>query len=80
MLVYSKKDIAQKQSEAPTDSKIVHQVKLFQSVVQKIDSIVQGFDVAKQSIKTVAAQNKKIKQMLEQLERDMNLLQSKPKK
>ena len=78
LLIFSKKEIHQKQKDSKNqkqaneaESLITQQLK---EVLTKIESIESGFEDAKQSIKSVAGKNKSIRQMLDQLEKDLNQL------
>ena len=52
----------------------------FGTVLEQIQVILSGFDDAKQSIKLVSSKNSQVKQMLDQLEKDLNALRNKSRR
>ena len=76
LLIESRKEIQVKQKENKGSKDTVELLtsQQLKEVIDKIEQIQHGFEDAKGSIKSVSQKNKSIRQMLEQLERDLSQL------
>ena len=80
LLIQSKSEIDAVQKSGKKDSSIATQNFYFQTVLKKIETIMLGFEQAKQSIKEVTSKNSHVKSLLETLEYDLNTLRNKSRR
>ena len=70
----------QLQKAGKKDVKTLQMAAFFASVLEKVTTILKGFDDAKHSIKLVGNKNQQVKSLLDQLERDLNALRNKSRR